>query len=233
MTKLARFRLFGSILALGLVLAGLTTPTSAIADQTVYCKSKSGGDRNHCPVRNMSDKRARLYRQQGSSPCIKGRSWGTDRQGIWASRGCRGEFRITRRGHGHHDYDDNDDDKSAAAVAIGVGLAAIIAAAAADDDDDDRSDYRHHGNHGNGHSHHGDIPRFVFKACNRRADDEVRDQRHGRYAELDRIQKFKRKRNGDYRLKAYYRLYYRNSDRVRLAVCDVDQYRQVVDFRFN
>jgi hypothetical protein len=34
-----------------------------------------------------------LVRQLSDSPCIEGRSWGYDGNGVWVSNGCRGEFR--------------------------------------------------------------------------------------------------------------------------------------------
>lgn len=57
--------------------------------QVFRCESDSGRTR-YCQV---DGRRVTLQRQLSSSPCIEGRSWGTDRRGVWVSHGCRGEFR--------------------------------------------------------------------------------------------------------------------------------------------
>jgi hypothetical protein len=36
----------------------------------------------------------RLQQQISQSPCIEGRSWGRDMNGIWVDRGCRAVFRV-------------------------------------------------------------------------------------------------------------------------------------------
>jgi hypothetical protein len=38
----------------------------------------------------------RLARQLGDAACREGRSWGTTRQGIWVSNGCRADFEVGR-----------------------------------------------------------------------------------------------------------------------------------------
>ena len=45
--------------------------------------------------------RALLVDQVSRNPCIEGRTWGTDRRGIWVSEGCRGNFAIVYEGRGH------------------------------------------------------------------------------------------------------------------------------------
>jgi len=48
--------------------------------------------RHYCetgPVRSV-----RLQQQVSGSPCIEGRTWGRDRNGIWVDRGCRAVFRV-------------------------------------------------------------------------------------------------------------------------------------------
>ncbi|MFZ5637192.1 MAG: DUF3011 domain-containing protein [Pseudomonadota bacterium] len=50
-----------------------------------------------------------LVRQFSDSPCIRGRTWGSDSRGIWVSGGCRAEFRV-ESGYGNgYGYDDDDD----------------------------------------------------------------------------------------------------------------------------
>lgn len=56
---------------------------------TVRCESRDGR-RQFCPMDTRNG--VRLERELSSSPCIRGESWGSDRNGVWVSRGCRGEF---------------------------------------------------------------------------------------------------------------------------------------------
>ena len=57
--------------------------------RVVRCDSTSGRT-----VRCNADSRGgvRLVRQVSNTQCIEGRNWGYDRNGIWVSGGCRGEF---------------------------------------------------------------------------------------------------------------------------------------------
>jgi hypothetical protein len=64
-----------------------TTPTAA--DLTVSCSSKVG-ERNQCPA--DTSKGVALMRSSGKAPCLLGKSWGYDDQGIWVSDGCSGLF---------------------------------------------------------------------------------------------------------------------------------------------
>lgn len=57
--------------------------------QTVRCESRDGRRRT-CPMDTRNG--VRLERELSSTPCIRGRSWGFDRNGVWVDRGCRGEF---------------------------------------------------------------------------------------------------------------------------------------------
>lgn len=40
----------------------------------------------------------RLRRQNSSSACVEGRTWGWNRAGIWVDKGCGAQFMVTRRG---------------------------------------------------------------------------------------------------------------------------------------
>jgi Protein of unknown function (DUF3011) len=51
--------------------------------------------RNWCNVDTRGG--VRLYKQKSDSPCIQGRTWGYNRNGIWVDRGCRAEFEIGGR----------------------------------------------------------------------------------------------------------------------------------------
>ena len=59
--------------------------------QTLYCGSDDGRPRR-CNVTIRRD--ARLVRQASKAACTEGRSWGWDRDGIWVSNGCRGDFQV-------------------------------------------------------------------------------------------------------------------------------------------
>lgn len=59
--------------------------------ETVYCES---GDMQRHWCREGIGRRVRLIRQKSKARCIQGRTWGTDRQGIWVDRGCRADFEV-------------------------------------------------------------------------------------------------------------------------------------------
>ena len=58
------------------------------ADRVIRCES-SNGQFNRCMVPWRD---AQLVRQESKGACIRGQSWGVDRQGLWVDRGCRGQF---------------------------------------------------------------------------------------------------------------------------------------------
>lgn len=41
----------------------------------------------------------RLVRQDSDAPCIQGRTWGYDRDGVWVSNGCRARFTVGSYGY--------------------------------------------------------------------------------------------------------------------------------------
>lgn len=59
--------------------------------RTIVCESQSNR-RTHCPV----DTRLGfdLVRQLSDAPCVRNRTWGEDRDGIWVNEGCRAEFAV-------------------------------------------------------------------------------------------------------------------------------------------
>jgi Protein of unknown function (DUF3011) len=63
----------------------------------VSCNSNDNR-RNWCNVDTRGG--VRLYKQKSDSPCIQGRTWGYNRNGIWVDRGCRAEFEVGRYGGG-------------------------------------------------------------------------------------------------------------------------------------
>ncbi len=59
---------------------------------TITCKS-DGFKYNRCPV-YQGRGRVRLSRQLSDASCVRGSSWGVDRDGIWVNNGCAAEFEI-------------------------------------------------------------------------------------------------------------------------------------------
>jgi len=62
----------------------------------IRCAS-SNYEYNFCGVDLGGGGRAYLERQTSGSPCIEGRTWGSNRAGIWVVQGCAGVFTIDRR----------------------------------------------------------------------------------------------------------------------------------------
>ena len=96
------FRLIKMAILLGFVLALLAPDTLAQRRNrrwrndrvlTVYCES---GDMRRHWCREGRRGRVRLVRQRSDAACIRGRTWGVDRGGIWVDRGCRADFEVRR-----------------------------------------------------------------------------------------------------------------------------------------
>jgi hypothetical protein len=60
--------------------------------RTIVCKSE-GFRYNRCPV-YQGRGRVTLSRQLSDASCVRGSSWGVDRDGIWVNNGCAAEFTI-------------------------------------------------------------------------------------------------------------------------------------------
>ena len=58
-------------------------------DQVVRCESTDGRARR-CPADTRGG--VHLVHQVSGSPCLQGRSWGYDRDGVWVTDGCRADF---------------------------------------------------------------------------------------------------------------------------------------------
>ncbi|MFT4256609.1 MAG: DUF3011 domain-containing protein [Pseudoxanthomonas sp.] len=69
--------------------------------QTFRCESNDNRYRR-CNVDVRGD--VQLVRQLSRTPCVRGRNWGRDRNGVWVNGGCRAEF-VAGRGGGY--YPDN------------------------------------------------------------------------------------------------------------------------------
>ena len=76
-------------------------PVHAQRGQSVRCESNNGKF-NRC---NMPWRDAELVKQESRGACIRGQSWGVDRQGLWVDRGCRGVFAEALQGHPGHGPD--------------------------------------------------------------------------------------------------------------------------------
>ncbi len=94
----------------------------------VRCESNNGRY-NRCAVPGRG--RPQLVRQISDSPCIEGRSWGAERDGVWVNQGCRGDFASGRGGWNSHGIGgrvfrcesiDNRTQECAANVRAGVQL---------------------------------------------------------------------------------------------------------------
>jgi hypothetical protein len=62
---------------------------SSTPSPTITCESVNGR-RAHCDADTRFG--AALYRQLSDTKCIRNANWGVDRDGIWVTGGCRGEF---------------------------------------------------------------------------------------------------------------------------------------------
>lgn len=82
-------------------------PAATALFQEIYCASDNGR-RNWCAADTRGG--VRLVRQRSGSNCIQGRTWGTDRRGIWVDRGCRADFIINDRYSGRDRDRDRDRD---------------------------------------------------------------------------------------------------------------------------
>jgi hypothetical protein len=60
--------------------------------RTVTCKSE-GFRYNRCPV-YRGGRKVRLSRQLSDASCVRGSSWGVERDGIWVNNGCSAEFTL-------------------------------------------------------------------------------------------------------------------------------------------
>ena len=79
--------------ALALAACASSAAQTADSDGVVRCQSRDMG-RVHCPM--DTSKGVELVRQLSDNACIRGSEWDIERDGIWVSLGCRGEFRPTR-----------------------------------------------------------------------------------------------------------------------------------------
>ncbi|MGA9421421.1 MAG: DUF3011 domain-containing protein [Rhodanobacteraceae bacterium] len=79
---------------------------------------------------------AELVRQTSNAACVRGRSWGVDRRGIWVDKGCGGTF--VEAGRGHYRDHDRDRDRDRGEWRPGAGWDRTIAVRC------DSNDFRYH-----------------------------------------------------------------------------------------
>lgn len=65
--------------------------------RTVRCESY-GKQPQECPINTRGG--VRLVRKLSERDCVQGRDWGTRRNYVWVSNGCRAEFAVDRGGGG-------------------------------------------------------------------------------------------------------------------------------------
>jgi hypothetical protein len=84
--------------ALALAALSAAAPRAAQAQQRIRCESH-GYDRTYCNADTRGG--VSVVRQLSSTSCERGRTWGTARQGIWVSNGCRADFAVSYPGNGN------------------------------------------------------------------------------------------------------------------------------------
>jgi Protein of unknown function (DUF3011) len=89
---------------LGFAFALLLLPSMAAAQKSIKCESNHG-QRVYCGHYDFNQ--VQLDRRISGSPCIQGKSWGVDRDGLWVDRGCRAYFSILRSPRGDRDRHDD------------------------------------------------------------------------------------------------------------------------------
>jgi hypothetical protein len=61
--------------------------------EIVACSS-ADGLRNNCSTPYSNITNLKMVRQISGFPCLQGRTWGFDNNGLWVDRGCRADFRV-------------------------------------------------------------------------------------------------------------------------------------------
>jgi hypothetical protein len=94
-------RMTGTLVALVSLAALAAAPTGAHAQtytRKITCESTGG--RRDCFVANLDQGSVSVDRQLSKSDCDRGSSWGTSRDNIWVSEGCRASFAYRTRSGG-------------------------------------------------------------------------------------------------------------------------------------
>ena len=96
-------RLNAFVRFLGVAFVFLVIPAFSAAQQSVTCEANNE-NRKYCG--SYDPDQVRLDRQISGSPCVEGRTWGVDRQGLWVQQGGRAVFFIRTRGGNDRDEGD-------------------------------------------------------------------------------------------------------------------------------
>jgi hypothetical protein len=106
-SRLTRFsRIFLISGAIGILAAG----AFALVDTRRVTLESDGNRREYRRVDH--DGYVRLSRRLSDAPCIQGRTWGYDRDGIWVSNGCRAIFEYSQNSRGNNgSWQDRWDDR--------------------------------------------------------------------------------------------------------------------------
>lgn len=80
---------------LGVAFVFLVIPAFSAAQQSIKCEANND-NRKYCG--SYRPDQVRMERQISGSPCIEGRTWGVDREGLWVEQGCRAVFIIRSYG---------------------------------------------------------------------------------------------------------------------------------------
>jgi len=99
-----------TILGIGIIFAAaaLAPFAAAQARDTVECASQDYA-RQRCDVPWRD---ARLEQQLSDTRCVRGKTWGIDRHGLWVDRGCAGRFEEVGGHHRDHRDRDHDGDRA-------------------------------------------------------------------------------------------------------------------------
>lgn len=125
-----------------LVITAIFIASPGFAQEIITCTS-DGYRYRYCSAR--TDYRVTLTRQLSGTRCIRGETWGFDRNGVWVDRGCAAEFRVGRNSPPSYpnypsyppsyDRDKKDNTKTVAVAGAVVGLALIAALASKNHDE--------------------------------------------------------------------------------------------------
>src|SRR5215470_9382090 len=117
MRRMQRF--VGTMLSVVLFLVLIHTPTVTAQKGTITCESRKN-DYNFCYANTLGN--VSLKQQLSNVQCRKGKTWGSDSQGIWVDRGCRAEFEYGRDQGGSNAGRNAAIATSAIAGAIALGM---------------------------------------------------------------------------------------------------------------
>ena len=95
MNTLRKVLLYAAVSVIaGFALTTVAPPVHAQGGGPAYCASND----NRFARCQVSWRDAILVQQSSKAACIRGKTWGFDRNGIWVNGGCRGQFAPARGG---------------------------------------------------------------------------------------------------------------------------------------